>query len=127
MQLDLFRIRVFPKTALGSLFTQNLEPAEVLRWAMLEQPRSRLTTRRVAWHVGNVEELEEGNIYFRLGKQSRATLSQIDNTGNFTEAELANAPYTHAALDFSLELCALAKNTALSPSTIGCWHAARGF
>ena len=119
MQLDLFRIRVFPKTAHGSLFTQNLEPAEVLRWAMLEQPRSRLTKRRVAWHVGNVEELEEGNIYFRLGKQSRATLSQIDNTGNFTEAELENAPYTHAILDFGLELCALAKNTALSPSTIG--------
>ena len=62
MQLDLFRIRVFPKTAYGSLFTQNLEPAEVLRWAMLEQPRSRLTKRRVAWHVGNVEELEKGNI-----------------------------------------------------------------
>ena len=119
MQLDLFRIRVFPKTAHGSLFTQNLEPAEVLRRALLERPRSHQTKRGVDWHVGNVEELEEGNVYFRLGKQSRATLSRIDNTGNFTEAELENAPYTHAVLDFGLELCALAKNTALSPSTIG--------
>ena len=119
MQLDLFRIRVFPKTAHGSLFTQNLEPAEVLRRAVLERPRSHHTKRGVDWHVGNVEELKDGNVYFRLGKQSRATLSRIDNTGNFTEAELENAPYTHAVLDFGLELCALAKNTALSPSTIG--------
>ena len=118
MQLDLFRIRVFPKTAHGSLFTQDLEPAEVLRQAMLERPRSRLTKRGVDWHVGNVEDLEEGNIYFRLGKQSKATLPKIDNTGNFTEAELENSPYTHAVLDVGLELCALAKNTALSPSTI---------
>jgi hypothetical protein len=115
MQLDLFRIKVFPDGA-PTLFDEPLNPSDALRAALVE--RSTTSPRRgVSWHVGNVEPLDESAYYLRLGKRSRSTVPMLDEKGNFREASFEHAPYTHAIVDVVSEVCALARKTNLAPST----------
>jgi hypothetical protein len=74
----------------------------------------------VSWHIGNLEQLDTDGYYFRIGRQSRATLPQLDAaTGNFVEAEFDSAPYTHALIDVRIELLAIAPKFTLAASTDG--------
>lgn len=117
MQLDLFRIKVFPRDKQGSLFDDGRSPQQAIKNAIEDQATSR-RYRGAQWHIGNVEPVGEQGLYFRLGRGSRAMLSQIDEeTGNFTEAVFENAPYTHCLIETPLELCMVARNSRLAPST----------
>lgn len=117
MQLDLFRIKVFPRSREGSLFDRGQSPQQVIRDAVEDRSTSR-RNRGTQWHIGNVEPVGEEGLYFRLGRRSRAMLSQIDEeTGNFTETVFDNAPYTHGLIEVPLELALVARNSALAQST----------
>ena len=70
------------------------------------------------WHLGNVEQIDQSGLYFRVGRISNLTV-QIWESGNFVDAEFESAPYTHAVLDFDLEVCAIAKKPKLAPTTRG--------
>jgi hypothetical protein len=72
------------------------------------------------WHIGNVTNLDQAGLYFRVGRISRSTIEIYnEEEGNFLDQEFEMAPYTHALVDVDLELCAIARKTKLSPTTIG--------
>lgn len=117
MQLHLFRIRLFgPKQP--SLLEGEFIPQLVLERAIEERPSSALR-RGVVWHIGNIQQVDETGLYFRLGKLSRARLSTVDEaSGDFIEEEVDNAPYTHCVLDLPSEVCAVAQSFDLAPTPI---------
>ena len=70
------------------------------------------------WHVGNVNPLDDNSLYFRIGRTTKSTIEMYDR-GNFIDAEFESAPYTHAVIDLSLEVCAIARKSRLTPKTKG--------
>jgi hypothetical protein len=71
----------------------------------------------VMWHVGNVEDIDEDSVYFRIGRTGRAIEPRFnDETSDFIDTEAENAPYTHGFCHFPFQLCALATNAKLAPN-----------
>jgi len=115
MELYLYRVKVFgPRNT--QLFDKPFVPGRVLLAAIREHPTSRVY-RGVSWHIGNVEAVDQSSVYFRLGRTSRAVVSQIDaSTGNFVEQDFESAPYTHFLLDYDRELVAFMRRVSLAPT-----------
>jgi hypothetical protein len=118
MELMLFRVKVF-RPAQSSIWDGAFSPSDELRRALKLKPTSRIR-RGVAWHIGNITAINDAGLYLRIGKKSRRTLPMLDEkTGDFSEQELSNAPYTHVLVDWNLELVAIARNQHLSPTPSG--------
>jgi hypothetical protein len=116
MELYLYRVKVFGPREPG-LFDQPFEPESALLRAVEERPTSR-PRRGVKWHIGNVERIDETGIYFRLGRTTRSTVSQIDEkSGDFIESQVDSAPYTHVLLDYQLEMAAFVRRVSLAPTS----------
>jgi hypothetical protein len=72
------------------------------------------------WHIGNISSINTTGLYFRLGRTSTSTIETYDDRNAiFIDQEFETAPYTHVVLDLKLEVCAIAKKTKLSNTTIG--------
>jgi len=116
LRFQLFRIKVLP-TAQRLLFPSGRSGADILRYALRSVPSAELR-RGALWHVGNVEELGDDGVYFRVGRTTTTTL-QVYQDGAFEDAEFETAPYTHVVVDTRLEVCGIAEKTRLAPSTVG--------
>ena len=116
LEFQMFRIKVYPSMQ-GFLFEHPKTPSEILKDVILSLPSAELR-KGMIWHIGNVSILEEGGLYFRIGRTTKSTLEIYEN-GNFEEQEFETAPYTHVVLDIRLEMCAIAKKPKLSPKTTG--------
>ena len=116
LEFQMFRIKVYPSPQ-SLLFEPPKTPPEIIEDVILSLPSVELR-KGMIWHIGNISTLEEGGLYFRIGRTTKSTLEIYEN-GNFEEQEFETAPYTHMVLDIRLELCAIAKKSKLSPKTTG--------
>ena len=116
LEFQLFRIKVYPSKQI-SLLEPPKTPSEILKDVIFSLPSAELR-KGMIWHIGNISQLEEGGLYFRIGRTTKSTL-EIYEDGNFDEQEFDTAPYTHVILDICLEVCAIAKKPKLSPKTTG--------
>jgi hypothetical protein len=116
LEFQMFRIKVYPSKQ-AFLFEHHKTPSEILKDVILSLPSAELR-KGMIWHIGNVSILEEGGLYFRIGRTTKSTL-EIYKNGNFEEQEFETAPYTHVVLDIRLEVCVIAKKSKLSPKTTG--------
>jgi hypothetical protein len=116
MELHIYRVRIMPLMQRG-LFASNLDPTTALRDEILRRPTVKLS-RRGVWHIGNVDEIDESGLYFRIGRLSKLRVSIYDDSSqDFVEQEMQRAPYAHALLDWRRELVGIAKEPALAATT----------
>ena len=116
MDFELFRIQIYEKQQ-GTLFRREYSRSEVLRDTIRSLPTVELRRGKV-WQIGNIQELDEFAFYFRVGRISTSHV-QIWDKGNFIDAELEAAPYSHAIVDTNLEVCAVQRNSTLAPTARG--------
>ncbi|MCD6405085.1 MAG: hypothetical protein J7M19_04615 [Planctomycetes bacterium] len=114
LQFQLFRIHVYPSEQ-GKLFDVRRTPSEILRDTIRSLPDAEFK-KGAMWHIGNVESVDEGGIYFRIGRTSRSKVAVFED-GSFADAEFEASPYTHVLLDVPLEVCAIAGKARLSTKT----------
>jgi len=112
----LFRVKVLPLKQM-ILFERKGSPSQILRETILSFPSFEFRKGKV-WQIGNVTQIDEHGIYFRVGRTSKSTL-EIYRDGNFVDQQFDAAPYTHVLLDMQLELCAIARKSRLSPKPKG--------
>ncbi len=110
--LQLFRLKVFP-----SMHNQHLTKSELLRQRIEATPTAELRSG-YQWHIGNIEEVDECSVYFRVGRTTKTTLERFKD-GRFVDTEVEAAPSTGVLLDFELELCAIAAKSKLAPTVMG--------
>ncbi|MEW6448742.1 MAG: hypothetical protein AB1426_11790 [Bacillota bacterium] len=94
--------------------------SDILKEVIFSLPSAELR-KGITWRIGNVSSLDEGGLYFRIGKISKSTIETYKE-GNFLDQEFETAPYTHAVLDTRLEVCAIARKTKLSGTAAGIAH-----
>jgi hypothetical protein len=111
LDFQLFRVKVFPENQ-ERLFRDEKTPPDILKESILTVHKTELRKGRV-WHIGNVSEIGENAIYFRIGRLATSTL-EVYSDGNFVDREFETAPYTHCILDIDIELAAIAKKTSLA-------------
>lgn len=116
LDFQLFRIKVFPP-AQSSLFQVDKTPQEILVETIRSLPETR-SKQGLVWHIGNVTEIEESSLYFRIGRTSRSTV-EVYHDGRFIDEQFETSPYTHVILDTRLEVCAIARKAKLSKTTNG--------
>ncbi len=114
LEFQLFRIQVYPPIQ-GQLFEQRKAPSQILKEVIYSLPSAKLR-RGMTWHVGNVTEIDEKALYFRLGRITQLT-REVYHDGRFDEQAFEEAPYTHVLLDLELEVCAVAKKIKLAVKT----------
>lgn len=114
LEFQLFRIQVYPPIQ-GQLFEPRKTPSEILKEVIYSLPSARLR-RGMTWHVGNVTQLDEKALYFRLGRITQQT-REVYHDGQFEEQAFEEAPYTHVLLDLELEVCAVARKIKLAVNT----------
>ncbi len=112
LEFQLFRLKVFP-TRQGDLFRNEMTRAEVLAAVIRSVPEVELREGSV-WHIGNVSDVEETALYFRLGRTTKSTVERYKD-GNFVDEPFEAAPYTHVIVDLELEVSAIARKPRLSP------------
>ena len=116
LEFQLFRIKVYPSNQLN-IFEGDKSRPEILKNAIYQKPSTEFR-KSLIWHIGNIQELDNTSIYFRLGRTSKSTI-EVYKEGNFIDQPFETAPYTHIFLDIYLELCAIAKKSKLSPKAKG--------
>lgn len=115
MNLALFRIRVHALPQ-ATLFGKKDPPIVLIRRAVMERPTSE-GRAGATWHVGNITEVGTDGLYFALGRSTRRAVEVYDSSsGNFVEAPVELAPYTHCLLDQRFQVCAIAANSRLAPT-----------
>lgn len=116
LEFQVFRIQVYP-TAQGMLFEKSRTPSEILKETIISLPSAELR-KGMIWHIGNISDIDDIGLYFRVGRTTRSKLA-VYQDGNFADEEFETAPYTHVILDVQLEVCAIARNNKLSPKATG--------
>lgn len=118
MRIQLFRVKVYPPMQ-SSLFEGPFAPQLVLAETLRAKPKVELR-RGYTWHVGNVEALDQCGLYFALGRTTKSTLAQFDeSSGDFVESEFSVAPYTHIICDTAIELLGVVPKAELAPTAAG--------
>lgn len=116
LDFQLFRVKVRPSPQ-RDLFVGQQGPRDLLLEVVQSTPEASLR-RGMTWHIGNVQQVREDGLYFRVGRTTRQTLEVFED-GLFADETFETAPYTHALLDLRLEVLALARKARLSPSVPG--------
>lgn len=116
LNFQLFRVKVYPPRQVP-LFEREISRQEALIRAIQSLPEVEVRKGSV-WHIGNVKELDEAGLYFRIGRTSRSTVG-VYQRGNFQDQEFETAPYSHVVLDLRLEVTAIARKTQLAPRPSG--------
>lgn len=116
LEFQLFRIMVhLPKQK--SLFPVPETREEILRHMIHSKPSAEFK-KAMTWHVGNISQLDQHGVYFRVGRTTTSKIEVYQN-GNFVDEEFETAPYTHVILDLFLQVCAIARKAKLSPTAFG--------
>lgn len=116
IEYALFRAKFIRPTQM-KLFVDPSTPSEIFRECITSRPSA--AYRRVEWHVGNVEEYDEGLGYFRVGKTKLDTVSEFDDdTGDFVDREGDTTEYAHCLFDLEFGTLAIAKNWRLTQSVL---------
>jgi len=119
LRFQLFRIKVYPsrQNLLFNRENYNDRPS-ILRKTVEQLPSSELW-RNAIWKIGNLQQINDATLYFRLGRISHRTEGSYQE-GNFIDEDHLSAPYTHVILNWQYEVCAIAPNSKLSrsPSSI---------
>lgn len=110
-QFQLFRIRV-ERPEQPDLRDRKRSPRELLVEAIKERPEAELY-RGSVWHIGNIAEIDDQALYFRVGRVKEAQVEKFKG-GDFVDQESDVAPYTHAILDVPLQMCAIGSNTKVA-------------
>lgn len=91
-----------------------IDRSKLLREAIMEKPFW-VVSRGPAWRIGNVVEWGDKEIFFALGKVTRATHGMYDESaGDFIDESLEEALHTHIAIDLDLQVCAIRKKSNVS-------------
>lgn len=118
IEYHLFRVK-FIKSHQELLFQGITAPERMLIAAISERP-SVEAKAGYEWHIGNIREFSESTGYFAIGRTTSATIEKFDpDSGDFTEEELQESPYTHCVFDASIGFVGIAKKPNLSTSTRG--------
>lgn len=114
LKFQLFRLHVFYPQQPILPMRETLSREEILRTAVFRLYLQSDEDSR--WKIGNVKEIENDFIYFRIGRRMSTNLGDYVNH-DFID-DLSNpAIYTHVFVDTHFEVCAICRNTALSPYT----------
>ena len=113
----LFRVRVEKsrQTDLWLRSTVLASPADSPILSALEENPTAHSHRSGQWHVGGLIPLDQHGYYFKLGRITKRLGSQWDpDRHDFIDVEQQPAPYTHALLDLSTQICGMALNTDIA-------------
>lgn len=114
IRFQLFRLRLFVHP---TLFNQDLDRIQLLRNVIFEKPSAEVR-HGYWWHIGNVKNLNDNSAYFALGRTTKSIVELYDTkTRDFIIDEHPESPYTHAYIDFSLQVLAIAYKPRLSQYT----------
>lgn len=116
LEFQLFRIKVYPSRQID-IFEEGKTRPEILKEIIKSLPEAELRRGKI-WHIGNVSNIDESALYFRVGRIIKSIL-EVYEEGYFIDQDFDTAPYTHVILDCDLELIGLAKKSKLSPKTVG--------
>jgi hypothetical protein len=118
IEYSLFRVK-FVRPSQTSFLHDELTPHRIFLEALNERPSAELRSGFV-WHIGNIDRFTADTGYFAIGRTTNSTIEKYDAaTGNFTEEELEQSPYTHCVFDARIGLLGIAKKSGLTPTTKG--------
>lgn len=98
------RVKVF-RYKQGNLFADSsLSVQEILKQAIESKPRATLNWN-IEWEIGNIEEISNDSLYFKLGRTKNTVIGLKDQTsGNYQDEKLQINPNTSVLLDWQSEL-----------------------
>lgn len=112
IRFQLFRLRLFLEP---TLFNQDVDRVNLLREIISEKPSAELR-QGYWWHIGNVRKLGRHGAYFALGRTTKSIVELYDpETRDFIVDEHPESPYTHAYLDYPLQVLAIGYKPRLAP------------
>jgi hypothetical protein len=114
----LYRIKfIYPEQR--SYLDDNISRQELFQGIVNERPTVVLRAR-YNWHVGNLRNIDKNGGHFAVGRTTKATLPNFDETTkNFVDIPTVASPYTHVLFDSCIGFVAIAENADLSPHTSG--------
>lgn len=110
----LFRVTLHDKRQ-SDLYDKRTLRSDVLRQLLFSHPKAHGWGGKI-WTVGNVEELPGASLYFRFGRASKRQLPVQDEKGDFLDADISIAPYSHCLIHLDLQILAMTYNGNLSQS-----------
>jgi len=114
IRFQLFRLRLFLEP---TLFNQDVDRVKILREIISEKPSAELR-KGYWWHIGNVKKLGRNGAYFALGRTTKSIVELYDpETRDFLVDEHPESPYTHAYIDYPLQVLAIGYKPRLAPYT----------
>jgi len=116
LEFQIFRLKIFPSRQ-RNLFEEDLERTQILSSVIKSLPEVELKEGSI-WHIGDIIDIEEGSLYFRLGRTTSSTYEMYKD-GHFLDESFEVTPYTHVLIDINLEFTAIAKKPRLSPNSKG--------
>ncbi|MFA4966686.1 MAG: hypothetical protein WC624_00480 [Candidatus Margulisiibacteriota bacterium] len=117
LEFQLFRIKVVQLSQTALFSRRDIKPSELLKEAIVSLPKDD-KERMLIWHIGNIEEVDNNGLYFRIGRTTPQTTERYKD-GVFVEEMDEIAPYTHVLIDIEKEVCAIAKKIKVSPTSKG--------
>jgi hypothetical protein len=116
LEFQLFRLQVYPSQQMN-FFKEQKNRTTILIETIKSFPQAEFKEGMI-WHIGNIISIEDGALYFRIGRTTKSTI-EVYKDGNFLDQEFETAPYTHVFLDAKIEVCAIAKKAKLAPRVMG--------
>lgn len=114
IRFQLFRLKLYIQQ---NLFNNDLDRSALLKRVISSKPSAELRVG-YTWHIGNLEDLDEQSAYFALGRTTRSMLELYDDKAkDFVIGEYPESPYTHAFIDYHLQVVAIAYKPRLAPYT----------
>lgn len=114
IRFQLFRLRLFMTP---TLFNQDVDRIKLLREIIREKPSAELR-KGYWWHIGNVKDIGKDAAYFALGRTTKSIVELYDpETRDFIVDEHPESPYTHAYIDYPLQVLAVGSKPRLAPHT----------
>jgi hypothetical protein len=113
-KFQLFRVKLYIQQ---NLFNREIDRSALLRRVFMSKPSAELR-EGYTWHIGNIEQLDDNSAYFALGRTTRSMIEMYDNQSrDFVLGEYPESPYTHAFIDYRLQVVAIAYKPRLAPYT----------
>ncbi len=105
----LFRVRVEASRQTDLWFESSATDSPIL--SALEENPTAHSRSSGQWHIGGLIPLHQHGYYFKLGRITKRIEPQWDpDRQDFIDVEAEPAPYTHALLDLTTQVCGLALN-----------------
>ncbi len=122
VEYSLFRvkfIRPVQATLLDLATDDRLTATDLMLRSINERPSDE-PREGYLWHIGNVVPFSRATGSFAVGRTTSSTIARFDEeTGNFTEEEFEESPFTLCVFDANIGFLGIASKAALSPTTRG--------